>query len=92
MQEKVRLGDGVRVRRGDGVRVSFFVLGEKMKKDKTKIQEKKDKLLIFFGALVLITALAFVGAVAALSVRVMRRASDALAREKEKRDGQRSGK
>ncbi|MBR4587670.1 MAG: hypothetical protein IKO30_05050 [Lachnospiraceae bacterium] len=32
-----------------------------MKKDKTKIQEKKDKLLIFFGALVLITALAFVG-------------------------------
>lgn len=37
-------------------------------------------------------ALAFVGAVAALSVRVMRLASDALAREKEKRDGQRSGK
>ena len=37
-------------------------------------------------------ALAFVSAVVALSVRVMRLASDALAREKEKRDGQRSGK
>jgi hypothetical protein len=37
-------------------------------------------------------ALAFVSAVVAMSVQVMRRASVALAREKEKRDGQRSGK
>ena len=37
-------------------------------------------------------ALAFVSAVAAMSVRVMRLASEALAREKEKRGGQRSGK
>jgi hypothetical protein len=37
-------------------------------------------------------ALAFVSAVAAMSLRVMRLASEALAREKEKRDGQRSGK
>ena len=40
----------------------------------------------------LAAALAFLSAVTAASIRVMRLASDALAREKEKRDGRQSGK
>ena len=62
------------------------------------LRMKKARWLMPFGFVMLTLllcagiALAFVSAVAALSVRVMRRASDALAREKEKRDGQRSGK